>query len=251
MKLKPRNCPTAATVILQVLLIALVAGLAAAVVVESMARRRLLDEHDELLGQSAQLASLSAQNQQLSNLLAQVPEPRPLTAAQLTELLRLRGEVSVFRQQQSQLIQARNQNSLVHSNLAICLKKSSTAGAQATANYWPQDSWANSGYATPEAALKSALWAGSNGDVTNFLSGVTGPLQDEIMGDVKKDSASKVAAKLAEETYDLKSVQILDRTSLPNGSVQLTVELESDDQKLTAKMVLQQIGGEWKLASTQ
>ena len=56
------------------------------------------------------MASLIAENEQLSNRVAQVNPPQSLPDDQLRELLRLRGEVGVLRQQAKELEAVRTEN---------------------------------------------------------------------------------------------------------------------------------------------
>ena len=230
---------------------AIVASLAIWLAVEHQARLNRAKEHQTLEQQLQPMAGLVARNEQLSNLLAQANAPEPLPPDQLMELLRLRGEVGVLSRRQHDLDQAREENRQVHAVLERHLKTPAETNAKATDDYWPRDSWANSGYGSPEAALKTILWAGSNGDLTNFFAGVSDEGRKELGTQFDGKSETERSIRLADATYAVQSLQILGREALDDNTVLLTVELESQDGFHTVKMVMKKIGGEWKLAGPQ
>jgi hypothetical protein len=196
-----------------------------------------------------QMAGLAAQNEQWSNRLAQMSAPEPLSREVLMELLRLRGEAGVLRRQQADLDQAREVNRQIHAVLDRCLQTLTETNAKATADYWPQDSWMNSGYASPEASLQSILWAGANGDVTNFLAHIaTNDAPEDWVKNFNGESEAEASVRLADDTYNLKSVQILDREAPDDRTVVFTVELEMQNDFQTVQMVMKETGGEWKFA---
>lgn len=230
---------------------AMVAGLAIWLAVEHRARLERAGEHQALEQQLQQMADLAARNEQLSNRLAQLSAPEPLSPDQLMELLHLRGEVGVLSRQQSDLDKAREENRQVHAVLARCLKTLTETNAAATADYWPQSSWTNSGHGSPEAALQTTFWAGYNGDLTNFFSSFTDDALTNFLTEYKGKSNAEASVQLADETYYLQSIQILGREAPDDNTVVFTVELESGDGFQTAQMVMKKIGGEWRFGGPQ
>jgi hypothetical protein len=227
---------------------AIVAGVAIGLVVEHQARLKLAGEHQILEQQVRQLAGLVARNEQLSNLLAQAGAPAPLPPDQLLELLRLRGAMSVLNRQQTGLDQAREENRQAHAVLERCLQTLTETNAKATADFWPQDSWTNRGYGSPEAALQTLLWAGRNGDLTNFSASLADEGTNELGNAFKGKSAAEISLRLASETYGVQSIQILGRDSPDDHTMSLTVALEDPDGFQNIKMVMKLVGGEWKFA---
>jgi RNA polymerase sigma factor (sigma-70 family) len=71
----------------------------AASLVQHRSRVKLLAENQTLQHQAAQFASLAADNERLSNLLAQANSSLSLSATQSSEVLRLRGEVGRLRRE--------------------------------------------------------------------------------------------------------------------------------------------------------
>jgi hypothetical protein len=91
-----------------------------------------------------------------------------------SELLRLRGETGVLRQQTNRL------RRLVHA-LSAALSTTNTVQASPEQRSFPRDSWTFAGFATPEATLQSYLWAKSRGDVKTAFATVTPKFKQEII----------------------------------------------------------------------
>ncbi len=89
------------------LVAAVIAGSAAApLVIKHRANARLGGQNDSLLQQTGRLAELSAENQRLSNLVAQLDRPA-VSDEQLAELLRLRGQIGPLRKAVGEVEQLR------------------------------------------------------------------------------------------------------------------------------------------------
>jgi len=80
-----------------------VAGLAAWLAFEHQARLGLGEEHEALAQQADQMAGIIAENERMSNLVAQANSPQSLPDDQSLELLRLRGEAGLLRRQTREL----------------------------------------------------------------------------------------------------------------------------------------------------
>jgi hypothetical protein len=159
--------------------------------------------------------------------------------------------VGVLRRQQPDLDQARKENQQIHGVLAKYLERMTETNVAATADYWPQNSWTNTGHGNPEAALQTALWAGSSGDLTNFYASITEGMQTNMANEYKGKSAMEASVRLADEVAGVQSVQILSREVLDDNNVLLTVESEEQDKFRTIRILMQRIGGEWKLGGPQ
>src|SRR5277367_5321140 len=233
------------------LLIAMVAGLAIALAAEHRLRLRLAVEHLALEERCNGMPELLALNGQLqmSNRLGAAEAPDQLPPDQLMELLRLRSEIGGL---QHKLDQARDENRQAHTALEKFRKTMNGTNEQATPDYWPQGAWANAGRASPEAALKSLLWAGYNGDLTNFLAGVAeGDAREALAKQFSGKSDAEAALRLADDTAGVKSIQILESEATDDNTVVLTVELENNDSFQTVRMVMTLAGGDWKFGGPQ
>jgi RNA polymerase sigma factor (sigma-70 family) len=83
-----------------------VAGLTTPLVLQHQSQARLREENAGLRQQLEQMTHVSAENERLSNLVAQAERPQTLSSQQLSELLRLRGEVGGLRRQLTQATNA-------------------------------------------------------------------------------------------------------------------------------------------------
>ena len=229
---------------------AIVACLAIWLVMEHQTRLNLTGEHQALEQQCQQMEDLIARNQQLSNLLAQATAPEPLSPDQQMELLRLRGEVGLLRKQKPAFDQAREENQRAHDVLEKYREMGGTNVA-ATTNFWPQGTWVNAGYGTPEDAFQTSLWAGYNGDLTNFTASLSNDADTNFFNNIRQGkTTTEQSIRLADELYGLKSVQILGSEVVDDNTTVLTVELESPDLQ-TGRMLMKKEGGQWKLVGPQ
>ena len=232
-------------VILGVLCATALVGMTIWLAAEHQARLRLGEENTALRQQLDRMASLVAENERLSNFLAQAKSPRTLPDDRLKELLRLRGEVGVLREQAQELETLREENRQARTALA---SGHQTSNAAATANYWPRGSWAFAGFASPEAALQSSLWAASKGDLKTFLGGTTGEMQKMVEKDFEGKSESEAADRAVAETTKFKSVSVLNSEAQSDDGVVLTVAFEEGADTHTTKLFMQKVGNDWKLS---
>ncbi|MGI8966407.1 MAG: hypothetical protein ACR2H1_10030 [Limisphaerales bacterium] len=94
----------------------LVASLATILIIQHQSQAKLRDENKSLRAQVDQLAQLTPENERLSKLVAQ--GNNSLAKDQLSELLKLRGEVGVLRRHNQQLVKMRVENER-HREVAI------------------------------------------------------------------------------------------------------------------------------------
>ena len=227
-----------------------VAGAAILILIQRQAEGELRAQNQALRRQLEQSSQLAAENERLSNLVAQAA-PRA-SGDQLTELLRLRGEVGRLRQQTKEVEALRQANREATAALAASQKSAATGSPSepASADYWPKDSWQFLGYATPDAAAQSQFYAASRGDVKAFLAGITDDIQKEVEKDLGGKTESEVIAKMKEEMDHFQSVRVLNRETLPDDTVALTVAMQGLTETQKAKLILRKIGNDWKLAKT-
>jgi hypothetical protein len=171
----------ATSVILSVLGVTAFVGATIWLGVEHQARLRLGEQNKVLQQQFDQMASLAAENERLSNLVAQASRVQALPDDQSRELLRLRGEVGVLRQQSKELETLREDTRKVRAARESILK-ARNAGPAATADR---------GSASKPSQLeivKAEYWT------DNARLDVTGELRERILGDglkVRADNGIK------------------------------------------------------------
>lgn len=219
-----------------------VLGLAVWAIVEHQRRVSLAQEHEALQQRVQEMEQLIPSNE-----LAETKSARSLTDEESRELLRLRGQVGVLRQQSRELENVREENRQARAALENSPKSAATV-ITATADYWPQGSWAFKGYTTPDAALQSSLWAASNGDLKALLTSVTGEMQKFIAEDIKAKSETEASIRAMDEVMGIKSIRVINRELRDDGKIVITAELEGPAEKRTEKFEMTKIDDEWKLS---
>ena len=224
--------------------VAAVIGLAIWLAVEHQVRLRSGEEHKALEQQLKQMAGLIAENAQLSNVVARANGARSLPDDQSRELLRLRGEAGLLRQQSQELETIRKENRQARSALESSLKTPSAA----TADYWPRDSWAFTGYASPDAALQTSLWAANKGDLKALLANATGEVRKQMEEDLGGKPESEASIRAMDEVMSIKSVRVLNREVQADDTVVVTAAFEDRTDTHTERLLMKKIGNDWKLS---
>ena len=173
----------AKSIILGVLCATALSGVAICLVAEHQARLRLGEENTALRQQLDRMAGLVAENERLSNLVAQakssqsLPDGRlkaqSLSDEQMLQLLRLRGEVGVLRQQSKELETLREETRQARAALASGHRTQNAGQAATTGN----------GAASKESQLqilKAEYWT------DNARFDVTEELKERILEDKLK-----------------------------------------------------------------
>ena len=233
------------------ILVSVSAILAAAIVLlwvtEHQSQIKLREENQAL---RQQVQELAARNEQLSNAMAQADSSQSLTKEQFGELLRLRGEAGRLRQENEELAKLREQNQQLRAALSAGQSFRISKLAPEALDYWPKDSWAFAGHATPESALQSLLWSASKGDMKSVLASATGKFQKRLEDDLKQKSEAELAAEMVRETANLSSCRLLGKEYLPDDEVRLTLWMDGDKTE-TNKFILKKVGNEWKLGGDE
>jgi RNA polymerase sigma factor (sigma-70 family) len=223
-----------------------IGGLVASLVVQhqSLARQR---EDNRSLQQQVE-ESRDAKNQ-LAQVAVDLDELAKRQRDQ-SELLRLRGEVGVLRRQTKELDALRSENRQARAALEASLETQSvgTVETAATADYWPRDSWAFAGYASPDAALQTLLWAASQGDLKTLLGSVTGEAQKRIEKDLEGKSEGEASRKAIDDAINLKSVRVYVRNVQSDDTVIIQAGYENGRLTYFEKLFMKKIGNEWKLS---
>jgi RNA polymerase sigma factor (sigma-70 family) len=104
-----------------------VASASTALIVQHQAREKLLLANEAL---TQQIAQLKTDNETLSSLATQAKKPALLPSDQLSELLRLRGEVGMLRQQTNELSRLRQENRKLMSQAAAQSESTNQVSAE-------------------------------------------------------------------------------------------------------------------------
>src|SRR5579859_1714508 len=153
----------------------IVASIATPWLIQYRAEGSLQQKDESIRAQSGRLTQLTADNESLSNRLAQAKAPPGLTREEFSELLRLRGEVGQLRQKVAEIekLRAANQQLLAAKSGKKTPNDPASASGRNGVEFWAKDQLAFAGYGSPEAALKTAFWAMNSGDMKAMLASMT------------------------------------------------------------------------------
>ncbi len=215
------------------------AGIGTTLVLERQAQANLREDNRALQQQVEQLTRLSEANRGLSDLLAQ----GSTNGSSLDQLDRLRNEVAQLREQKRRLDQALAENRQLRSARA-----STSARPLSPAERWPNPlfllpkaSWTFAGYATPETAVQSMLWAGLSGDAEAILNSSVPEARNEANTQAAKD---RMATIISGNMKRWTGLRILEKQTLADDEVAFTVHAQGVDSIF--KLKFKRIGTEWK-----
>jgi hypothetical protein len=211
--------------------------------------------------QRNQIAGLRAEQQQLLAQLAATadraaspgtaePTGAPPVALQpalvaTPELLRLRNEVTRLTERRRELAAARADNERLHAQLARW-GTNGPAGFRLPPGYVRKSEARFLGYGSPEDTIQSLLWSIQNRDITNLVQAFASPRADQLLAETAQSKRS--AEDYFGDTGALPGIAILSRKQLPDGSVELEVEMVPG--LAPAPIRLRQFGGQWKITSS-
>lgn len=206
------------------------AGVAAPLMIQRNAQVKLRAENRSLRRQVEQLAQLTTENERLSNLVAQSNQPAPSPGEPSRELLRLRGQVGLLRQQSQGLAK-------------LLSDRQQTASA---ADFEPSSSWADSGNATPQAAATTFAWAVKTGNRDKLA---------EVLVFETSQSDTNRAPAVYDLTKDFQPfMSEIDASRLiltdDDTADQVTFWYQSrfkDGHTLVSPLTLQRVGSSWKV----
>jgi len=221
----------------------IIVGLAGFILVQHQSQSKLSDENKDLRNQ---IAELKNENQRLTQL-SSLPKDDALANEQLKELLRLRGEVGKLRAQQKAA--PKPQAAAPSQAPATPAAPPETAPDGAI----PRDSWQFVGYATPENAMQSAMWAMSKGDVQTLLNSLTPEAQEAMAKQFENKSEAEIATTLSQGISKIQALRLDRKRVSPNGDITFVVwSEEHDNGQLRTKdevtFQVQNVGGEWKFS---
>jgi len=121
-----------------------------------------------------------------------------------------------------------------------------TQASAATAELVLRETWNFAGYATPQAAFHSAMFAHSQGDHQTFLASLTGDLATDNQKELNNKMPEQFSENLRRETAKFTGYRILEMDEVSPEETVLMIYYagESDTEKVT----MRKVGDEWKLA---
>ncbi len=112
-------------------------------------------------------------------------------------------------------------------------------------NPLPENSWANAGYATPEAAFETTFWAMRSGNVKAVEASYTTEFGDQFMQTAGKGKSEAELTALFKQIADrIATIQVDSEEQTGPGQLILHIQCGSLG---TAVVPMKQVGAEWKL----
>ncbi len=213
------------------------------------AQSKLQRENDSLRARLAELTGLRAENQRLAGLITQAKDSAALTRDQFSELLKLRAEVSRLRQPQSWPPDPKPAAERM-SDITVDARTPEDATKD---NSIPKESWAFAGYATPEAALQTVMWAMSKGDVKAFFASLTPEALALASQEFAGKSDAEIAAALTHETANIGGLRPDQMKTISDREVSFVVYSVAEDDGAVRKrdesvVKFKNVAGDWKFS---
>jgi hypothetical protein len=192
---------------------------------------------------SQQLAQLQTDSENFSNRLAEIGDGKKLSDEQFNELLKLRGEVGMLRQQTNEIGKLRAKNQQLQDKLTT--SKNSATSPSASQTDFSKESWAFAGYTTPAAAMETWIWAMDKGDKKVMLASLTPDQQPQWQKILDSASDTDLAKGAPFTAFHIVSIE-----SISDEEINLTIVSDLPDGSKTGeqKYTLKQIGTDWKMA---
>lgn len=236
-----QNMKSPMRILLNVVLVAAVVG----AIYEWQIISRLRMENGQLQA-GARAAEEAAEAKSSGTINSLQTEIKRLTA-ETAEIHKLRNEIGLLRKGSNELARLRSENLQLRESAKAAAASAVPANSPGPAGdgYFPKENWAFAGYATPEAAFQSAVWAMKEGDYKTFMASL-GP---EMRANFEKEFANKTSEEFSAEgkrkMEKTAGFRILDQTPLSENVVILNVF--PDGEPHAQKMILRKLGAEWKL----
>jgi RNA polymerase sigma factor (sigma-70 family) len=113
----------------------------------------------------------------------------------------------------------------------------------------PRSSWAFAGYANPESAFQSSVWALSKGNAQTWLASLTPAMQVEVRQRATGNDDNIISEEDKRDFARITGYRILHRQVVSQDEVVL--EVYAEGLKQTTKASIQRMDGEWKFGGKE
>ncbi|EEF61579.1 hypothetical protein [Pedosphaera parvula] len=168
-----------------------------------------------------------------------------LLRTQVKELPRLRNELQQLRRSTNELAKLRLENQQLNARQRESVALPSTP-VFSQGVLMSKENWVFAGYATPESALQSAVWAMSKGDPKTFIASLSPEMQTEMKKEWDQKPESQIAAEGKEGMQKITGYRIQSTKTISADEVILSMHLEGEDK--VEDLTMKRLGSEWKLA---
>jgi hypothetical protein len=218
-----------------------VASAATPLVLQHQTVARLREENGALQEQVQQVNNLRGENEKLAGQLSNARQSQSLSKAQLSELLRLRGEVGPLRRDSQDLARLRAKQ-LVEQAAAAPVQPAPLR------DFVPAAGWANVGAAEPEAAIQTFFWAGKHSE-TNLVGNLLRWQRDSAIpasDELDQMFAQGLIGGATRFAGSLQGFRVTSQQDERDNEVSMGVELTDQDGKTTAHTLrLVREDGQW------
>ncbi len=223
-----------------------IAGVATPLILQHQTVTRLREQNSALQEQVRQVNLLGAENEKLSGQLAGVDRSQSFSKAQLSELLRLRGEVGPLRRDSQELAKLRIARRAEQQSAASGAPVDPTQSTPR--DFLPAEAWANVGADKPENAIQTFFWAGKHGE-TNLVGDLLRWQRDAKIpasGELDQTFARGMVGGATQLAGELQGFRIISQQEEGVDEVRLGLELTNPDGKAephTLRLVRE--GNQW------
>lgn len=196
--------------------------------------------------------ALVAQNNELIGRVGKV-RSRPAdqtgrSSVEKDELLRLRNEVGLLRQQEG--LQKAKSTAPLQRDSGINENKD---GSTPTSQPLSREYWKFQGYATPEKALESVAWSMSQGDVKQFLESLTPKSREHTSAQFQGKAPEDLFKMVMQFGREIGALRFDRQATLPGGDVKFTIKSQEEDNgaqrnRQETSLRFQKAEGEWRLS---
>ena len=211
-----------------------------------------------LVAQAIRYSALRKENQQLESRVAELQ--RQVTAREQSaapaassviaeegeriELLRLRNQAAQLRTVTNELQQLRAQVSQLGASPQTAAASRANNGA--ARELVSREALRFAGYATPDAALQSTLFAMTQGDHNAFLASLSPEEAQRVAKQAEGKTPEQMSEKWRRDTGEMTSYRILDRDEVSSEEMVLVIYVAGE--KKVVPMRMRKVGEEWKFA---
>ena len=165
------------------------------------------------------------------------------------EVARLRGELTQLRTTAKDAEKLRSENQQLR-NENQQLRGGAKAAAtpqpqpQPAPGTFPREAWTFSGYASPEAALVSAIWSMQQGNPRQYFESLSQDEQLRMAKSWEGKSQDEIVAKHQSDTAKITGLKVLSQQAVSADEVQMNVHIDGVDR--TEKVTMKRVGEEWR-----
>jgi hypothetical protein len=168
--------------------------------------------------------------------------------AQTVELMQLRNEVTQLRSGNKAIEKLAAENTALKTQVAQA--KSAGAAAQdqpiPSENIFRRESWTFAGYASPESALVSAIWAMREGDPATYLNSLAPHEQERIAKLWQDKTETEIAEKHKKDVAAISQFAVMETRQVSPTEIVMSVYIGEQGRGRTEQVRMNQIGQEWK-----